>query len=119
METFLDNFHQGGKCSAQIASHKAKLRRKEKFTDQKYLPISSLQTDYLYLYRTHVLEEIFKKQTMFIKNAPFVDVLPTFQKKKSKGSERKSKNLVRLVICTTDERNGRLRTFLDVDMNIT
>ena len=28
MHTFMDNFHQGGKYSAQIASHQAELRRK-------------------------------------------------------------------------------------------
>ena len=44
---FLDNFYQGGKYSAQIASHQAELRREEKITDQKSLNISSLQTDYL------------------------------------------------------------------------
>ena len=49
MYTFPDNFHQGGKYSAQIASHQAELRREEKFTDQKSLNISSLQTDYLNL----------------------------------------------------------------------
>ena len=49
MHTFLDNFHQGGKYSAQIASHQAELRREETFTDQKSLNISSLQTDYLNL----------------------------------------------------------------------
>ena len=47
MHTFLDNFQQGGKYSAQIASYQAELRREEKFTDQKSLNISSLQTDYL------------------------------------------------------------------------
>ena len=41
------NFHQGGKCSDQIASHQSELRREEKITDQKSLNISSLQTDYL------------------------------------------------------------------------
>ena len=49
MHTFLDNFHQGGKYSAQIASHQAELRREESFTNQKSLNISSLQTDYLNL----------------------------------------------------------------------
>ena len=49
IHTFLDNFHQGGRYSAQIASDQAELRRDEKFTDQKYLSISSLQTDYLNL----------------------------------------------------------------------
>ena len=40
MHTFLDNFHQGGKYSTQIASHQAELRREETFTDQKSLNIS-------------------------------------------------------------------------------
>ena len=52
MHTFLDKFHQGGKYSAQIAIHQAELRREEKFTDQKSLNISSLQTDYLNLDRS-------------------------------------------------------------------
>ena len=47
MHTFLDNFHPGGKYSAQIASHHAELRIEETFTDQELLNISSLQTDYL------------------------------------------------------------------------
>ena len=45
MHTFLDNFHQGGKYSAQIASHQAELTREETFTDKNSLNISSLQTD--------------------------------------------------------------------------
>ena len=49
MHTFMDNFHQGGKYSSQIASHQAELRREEIFNDQKSLNISSLQTDYLNL----------------------------------------------------------------------
>ena len=49
MHTFLDNFHQGGIYSDQMASHQEELRRKEAFTDQKSLSISSLQTDYLNL----------------------------------------------------------------------
>ena len=49
MHTFLDNFQQGGKYSAQIAIHQAELIREEKFTDKKSLNISSLQTDYLNL----------------------------------------------------------------------
>ena len=49
MHTFLDNFHQCGKCSARIYSHQVELRRDENFTDKKSLNISSLQTDYLNL----------------------------------------------------------------------
>ena len=47
MHTFLDNFHHGGKYSAQIAIHQTKLRIVEKCIDQKSLKISSLQNDYL------------------------------------------------------------------------
>ena len=32
MHKFLDNLHQGGKYSDQIASHQAELSREEKFT---------------------------------------------------------------------------------------
>ena len=49
MHMFLDNFHQGGKYTAQISSHQADLRREKHFTDPKYLSIKSLQTDYLNL----------------------------------------------------------------------
>ena len=49
MHTFLDNFHQDGKYSAQMASHQSELRREKNYTDQKDLSISSLQTDYLNL----------------------------------------------------------------------
>ena len=49
MHTFLDNFHQGRKYSAQISSRQAELRREERFTDQKSLSISSLHTGYLNL----------------------------------------------------------------------
>ena len=48
----MDNFHQGGKYSAQIASHQAELRRKEKCKDQKSLKISSLQIDYMNIDRS-------------------------------------------------------------------
>ena len=30
----MDDFHQGGKYSDQIASHQAELRREERFTDK-------------------------------------------------------------------------------------
>ena len=47
MKNFLDNLHQGGKYSAQIAIHQEELKRERKITDQKYLSISSPLTDYL------------------------------------------------------------------------
>ena len=45
----LDNLHQGGKYNAQIVSHQVELIRKETFTDQRYLSITSLQNGYLNL----------------------------------------------------------------------
>ena len=47
MHIFLNYFFQGGKYSAPIASRQEWLRREEKFTDQKPLNISFLQTDSL------------------------------------------------------------------------
>ena len=41
----LDNFHHGGKYTAQIVSHQEEFRREEKITDQKYLSIKYLQKD--------------------------------------------------------------------------
>ena len=49
MRTFMDNFHQGGKYSTQIANQQAELRKEEKVTNQKYLSILSLHTDDLNL----------------------------------------------------------------------
>ena len=37
MHTFLDNFHQGGKYSSQIAIHQVELRTEEKFIDKKLI----------------------------------------------------------------------------------
>ena len=43
---FWKTFTKVGKNFAQVANHQAELRMEGKFTDQKYLSISSLQTDY-------------------------------------------------------------------------
>ena len=60
-----------------------------------------------------------KGQTLFRQGALFVEFLITVQKNVSKESDRKSKNIERLVIRATDKRNGRLINVLDVDLNIT
>ena len=49
MHIFMDNFHQCGKYSSQIASQPTDLKREEKSTDQKSLSSSSLLTDFLNL----------------------------------------------------------------------
>ena len=55
MHIFMDNFRQGVKYSARIASHQAELKKEENFKDKKSLNISSLQTDYLNLDSIQVL----------------------------------------------------------------
>ena len=62
--------------------------------------------------------EIVKEQTLFRQSELFVEVLINLQRKKSKGSERKRKELVRMVIWTTDKWNVCLENVLDVDMKI-
>ena len=79
MHTFMDNFHQGGKYSAQIASNHEELRREEKFTDQKSLNISSLQTHYLNLdsnsgfginsERAHAVQKIFTRKFVIARHS--------------------------------------------------
>ena len=49
MHTYLDNFYQRRKYSAQLAIHQEELRREEIFIDLKTLNISPLQTEYLNL----------------------------------------------------------------------
>ena len=63
--------------------------------------------------------EIARDKTLFRKSALFVEALITLQKNVSKGSEKKSKNIVRLVIQTTDDHDVCLGNVLDVDLKIT
>ena len=67
----------------------------------------------------HVLDETVREQTMFIQNVPFVEVLITLQNCFSKGLDSRRKKLMRLVLQTTDKRNGHLENVLDVDLKIT
>ena len=66
-----------------------------------------------------VLVEIVMQKTLFRKSAPFVGVLITLQKNVSKGLDRESKKLVRLVLRKIDKRNGHIENVLDVDLEIT
>ena len=74
MHIFLDNFHQGGKYAAQIAIHQEELRREGKFTDQKYLSITSLQTDYLNLYTSSGSGRNNKRENLVQKKCTFCGV---------------------------------------------
>ena len=59
-----------------------------------------------------------REKTLFIQSSPFVEMIITLQKNISKVLDRKSKKLMRLVLLTTDEQNGRLEIILDEDLKI-
>ena len=118
MHTFLDNFHQCGKYSPQIASHQAELSIEEKFTDQKSLNISPLQTDYINLDISSGFWKNSERENTVQKNCTFVEVLITLQKYASKRLDRKRKKLARLMLRTTDKRNGHIENDLYVDLKI-
>ena len=84
MHTFIENFHQGGEYSAEIVSHQTELRREEKFTDQKSLNISSLQTDDLNLDSSSFLVGILKEHMLFRQSAHSVEVTIILRKNASK-----------------------------------
>ena len=65
------------------------------------------------------MEEIVKEKTLFRKSAPFVKVLITPQKNVSKGSDRKYKKLVQMVIGKTGKRNVNIGENIYVDLKIT
>ena len=67
MHNFLDNFHQGGKYSAQISRHQAELMREGTFVDKQTLSISDLQIDYLNFDSSVIIlrEKLFLNQGAF------------------------------------------------------
>ena len=71
MHIFLDNFRQGVKYPAYTASHQAELRGEIKFIDQKYLSVSSLQTDYLNIYNGSGSGRNNERKILLRKNALF------------------------------------------------
>ena len=119
MHTFPDNFCQGGKYSAQISSHQSELRREERFNDQKYLSISSLQTGYLNLDTRSGFGRNSERANTVHTKYTFCGGVNHSAETNSKRSDRKRKKLLRLVIRITDECNRRLGNVLDVDLKIT
>ena len=85
MHTFLDNFKQGGKYSAQIAIHQEELKREEIFTDQKSLNISSLQTDYLNIDSSSGFGRDIERAHCVQTECTFLEFLITLQNNVSKG----------------------------------
>ena len=119
MYTFLENFHQGGKYSTQIASHHTELRREETFTDKKSLNISSLHTDYLNIDSSSGFGRNSERANTVQTKCNFCGGTNHSSGNFSKGLDRKRKTLVRLVLRTTDKRNRQIENVLDVDLKIT
>ena len=94
MHKFLENFHQGRKYSAQVASHQAELRREVNVQIKKSLDISSLQTDYLNLYSSSGFRRNSERSNNVHTKFTFLEVLITLQKTKSKRiRQEKGKSL--------------------------
>ena len=118
MHAFLDNVHQGGKYSAEIASHQAELRREENFNNKKLLNISYLQTDYLNL----------DSSSVFGRNSEIAHDIETkctlcggtnhSAENCFKRIRREKKKLVWLILWKIDKRNGQLENVLYVDLKI-
>ena len=108
MHIFLDKFHQGGKYSAQIASHQAELRIEGNSTDQKSLFISYLQTDYLNINSILCCGRNSERANTFQTKCTFCGGANNSAETNSEGLDRKRNNLLRMVIRTTYEQNVRL-----------
>ena len=108
MHKFLDSFHQDGKYSDEIASHQAELRIEETFNDKKSLNISSLQTDYLNLDSRSAFGINSERTNNVQTKCTFCGGTNHSAEEYLKGSYRKRKNLVRLVLWSIDKRNGHL-----------
>ena len=119
MHTFLDNFHQSGKYSAQLASHQAELRREENYPDQKCLNISSLHTDYLNLDNSFSGSSIHNERAHSVQTkCTFCGINNHSVENISKRLERKRRKLARLVLHLTKIRIVQLRNALDADLKI-
>ena len=103
-------FFQNLSCCPDLDSKYVRIE--EKITDQKYLSISSLQTDYLNLDSISGFGINSEISNTVQKKCPFCGGV-------NQSADRKRKKILRLVIRTTDEVNGRLGNVLYVDLKIT
>ena len=91
MQTFMDNFHQGGKYSAQIASHQAELRKEDKFTDKNIYLFHPYILDYLNLGSISGCGRSSDRSNTVQTECNFCGGANHYAEKNSKGSERKRK----------------------------
>ena len=119
MHTFLDNFHQSGKYSAQLASHEAELRREEKYPYQKCLNISSLQTEYLNLDNSKSGSSKHNEKANSTKTkCTYCGLSNHSVENVSKRSEKKKRKLVLLVLRQTKIQIVQLGNALYADLKI-
>ena len=119
MHTFLNNFYQSGKYSAQLASHQAELRRKEKYPDQKFLNLSSLQTDYLNLDNSVSGSSRHNERAQSIQKKCTFCGLNNHSVGKCFKNNRKEKEKTRAAGTSSNKNSDRpARKNLDVDLNI-
>ena len=83
--------------------------REENFTDQNSLSVSSLYTDYLNLDRRSGCGKNSERENIVHKKCTFCGSAINYAKLFSKVSESKSKNLVRMMIWTTNVQNACLK----------
>ena len=99
MHTFLGNFHQGVTNYVQKPSQQGRVKERRKHLLIKKLYLSHPYKQIILICTAaQVLVEIVEEKKLLRQSAPFVKVLITLLTNLSKGSERKIKKLVRLVI---------------------
>ena len=119
MHTFLDNFQQSGKYSAQLASHQAELRREKKYPGQKCLNISSLQTEYLNLDSSQSGSSKHNEKANSAKaKCTYCGLYNHSMEKCFKISAKKKRKLVLMVLRLTKIQIVQLGNALDVDLKI-
>ena len=118
MHIFLDNFHQGGKYSSQIASYQAELRWEGKFTDQKYLYNTSLYTDYLNGDISSGSGKNNERANIVHKKYTPCGGANHSAENCCKKIRKDKEKLVRLVIGKTSRLSIHLRNVLDTDLKI-
>ena len=112
MHIFLDNFHRGGNYTAQITSYQVELRIDENFNDQKYLSVSSLQTDYLNLDRSSGSGRNNEKANFVQVKCNFCGRSFPTERDKIKDKKRQGE-ILRMVIRKDNKLNVHLANILD------
>ena len=113
----MDNSHEGGKYNSHISRHQEDLRR-EKNTDQKYLSITSLQTEFLNLDSISGYGRNNEREDPVKTKCTFYEVTNHYAEKKHLKKLRIREKLVQMVIRKDNELNLHFANVLDEDIYI-